>query len=192
MDPWVKRIDAITLFVEDLAAAKAFYLEVFALPVHYEDPNSTVFKFGETVVNLLDVRQANELVAPANVASPDAGSRMVFTIGVDDVDATCDTLRAEGSGAAQWTDGPAVGHPDGQLPRPGRLHLGDRDVASRSARPGHQPLAVEHRRHDPPAERVGDQQRRRRGRARGRASAWITSNAMSEVTSDQREARRGG
>ena len=96
MDPWVKRIDAITLFVEDLAAAKAFYLEVFGLPVHYEDPNSTVFKFGETVVNLLDVREADALIAPARVASPDAGSRMVFTIGVDDVDAMCETLRARG------------------------------------------------------------------------------------------------
>ena len=37
MTSWVKGIDAITLFVEDLAAAKAFYVEVFGLPVHYED-----------------------------------------------------------------------------------------------------------------------------------------------------------
>ena len=96
VDPWVKRIDAITLFVEDLAAAKAFYLEVFGLPVHYEDPNSTVFKFGDTVVNLLDAREADALITPGRVASPDAGSRMVFTIGVDDVDAMCEILRARG------------------------------------------------------------------------------------------------
>ena len=55
---WVKGIDAITLFVEDLAAANAFYVEVFELPVAFEDPNSAVFMFGETAINLLDVRQA--------------------------------------------------------------------------------------------------------------------------------------
>ena len=51
-------LDAITLFVEDLAATKAFYLEVFDLPLHFEDPNSAVFKFGDTLINLLDVREA--------------------------------------------------------------------------------------------------------------------------------------
>ena len=33
---WPKGIHAITLFVEDLAAAKAFYREVFGLPVVFE------------------------------------------------------------------------------------------------------------------------------------------------------------
>ena len=96
MDPWPKGIDAITLFVEDLAAARAFYLEVFGLPLHYEDPNSAVFKFGETVINLLDVREAPGLIAPADVARPDAGARFQFTIGVDDVDAMCETLQERG------------------------------------------------------------------------------------------------
>jgi lactoylglutathione lyase len=103
MDPWPKGIDAITLFVEDLAAAKAFYVEFFGLPVHYEDPNSAVFKFGETVINLLDVREAPSLIAPADVASPDAGARFQFTIGVDDVDATCEMLRERG---VQLLNGP--------------------------------------------------------------------------------------
>ena len=93
---WVKNIDAITLFVEDLAATKVFYREVFDLPVYYEDDNSAVFKFGETLINLLDVSQAPDLISPAAVAMPDAGSRMQFTIGVDDVDATCATLSARG------------------------------------------------------------------------------------------------
>ena len=96
MDPWVKGIDAITLFVEDLASTKAFYLEVFDLPLHFEDPNSAVFEFGNTLINVLDVREAGELVAPAVVASPEAGSRIVFTLAVDDVDAMCETLRSRG------------------------------------------------------------------------------------------------
>jgi catechol 2,3-dioxygenase-like lactoylglutathione lyase family enzyme len=96
MDPWPKNIDAITLFVEDLAATKAFYLEVFELPVHYEDDNSAVFKFGNTLINLLDVAEAPGLIDPAAVAPRDAGSRMQFTIGVDDVDAMCEVLKARG------------------------------------------------------------------------------------------------
>ena len=96
MASWVKGIDAITLFVEDLAAARQFYQDVFDLPVAFEDPNSAVFMFGETAINLLDVAHAPELIEPARVASPDAGSPMVFTLGVDDVDAMCDTLRAKG------------------------------------------------------------------------------------------------
>ena len=96
MDPWPTGIDAITLFVEDLAAAKAFYLEVFGLPLHYEDPNSAVFKFGGTLINLLDAREAPDLIAPGPVARPGTGNRFQFTIGVDDVDAMCEVLRARG------------------------------------------------------------------------------------------------
>ena len=96
MGTWVKVINAITLFVEDLPAAKAFYLDVFGLPVAFEDPNSAVFRFGETVINLLDVRRADELIEPVPVATPGAGSRMVFTLDVDDVDAMCDALRGKG------------------------------------------------------------------------------------------------
>jgi catechol 2,3-dioxygenase-like lactoylglutathione lyase family enzyme len=96
VDPWPTGIDAITLFVEDLAAAKAFYLEVFGLPLYYEDPNSAVFKFGATLINLLDIGEAPDLIAPAAVASRDSGNRFQFTIGVDDVDAMCEMLRARG------------------------------------------------------------------------------------------------
>jgi catechol 2,3-dioxygenase-like lactoylglutathione lyase family enzyme len=93
---WPGGISAITLFVEDLAAAKRFYEEVFRLPVVFEDEASAVFKFGETLVNLLQASEGPELVAPASVAAPDAGVRFQFTLGVDDVDATCDELKSRG------------------------------------------------------------------------------------------------
>ena len=89
-------IFAITLFVEDLQAAKQFYLRVFGLPVDYEDDNSAVFKFGDTLINLLKTTAAQQLVEPAQVASREAGSRFVFTIHVDDVDAMCAELTARG------------------------------------------------------------------------------------------------
>lgn len=89
-------IGAITLFTEDLERSKSFYQDVFGLSVHYEDPNSAVFKFDNTIINLLQIPAAHELIAPATVAGPSAGARMQFTIGVDDVDRVCAELADRG------------------------------------------------------------------------------------------------
>ena len=91
-----KQIGAITLFVEDLNAAKEFYLNVFDLPVYFEDPNSAVFKFGDTLINLLVATEAPELIGPGKVASQDAGSRFQFTLGVANVDNVCEELARRG------------------------------------------------------------------------------------------------
>jgi catechol 2,3-dioxygenase-like lactoylglutathione lyase family enzyme len=96
MDPWPKGIAAITLFVEDLGEAKQFYGEVFGLPVFFEDDDSAVFRFGDTLVNLLKVEQAPELIRPAAVAPREAGARFQFTLEVGDVDAMCAQLKALG------------------------------------------------------------------------------------------------
>ena len=96
MGAWPGPITAITLFVEDLAAAKQFYGDVFGLPLHYEDGASAVFNFGNTLINLLVASEAVGLIAPADVAPREAGSRVQFTITVDDVDATCAELLARG------------------------------------------------------------------------------------------------
>jgi catechol 2,3-dioxygenase-like lactoylglutathione lyase family enzyme len=93
---WPSKIFAITLFAEDLGAAKRFYQDVFELPVAFEDANSVVFDFGNVIVNLLDAREAPELIGPAPVAPPESGARMQLTIPVDDVDAVCARLRKRG------------------------------------------------------------------------------------------------
>jgi catechol 2,3-dioxygenase-like lactoylglutathione lyase family enzyme len=93
---WPKAIGAITLFVEELDTTKRFYQTTFELPVVFEDANSAVFKIGGTLINLLKIECANELVEPAQVARRDAGSRHVFSIEVDDVDAMCAKLAARG------------------------------------------------------------------------------------------------
>jgi catechol 2,3-dioxygenase-like lactoylglutathione lyase family enzyme len=103
MDSWPKGIGAITLFVEDLAAAKQFYGSVFGLPVMFEDDNSAVFNFGNTIINLLQTSAAPGLIEPAAVASPDAGARMQFTLEVDDVDAMYAELASRG---VEFLNGP--------------------------------------------------------------------------------------
>ena len=96
LDGWPGGIAAITLFFEDLGAARTFYAEVFGLPAVFEDEDSTVFRFGDTLVNLLRATEAPELVAPAPVGPPDAGVRVQFTLGVEDVDAMCEELARRG------------------------------------------------------------------------------------------------
>jgi catechol 2,3-dioxygenase-like lactoylglutathione lyase family enzyme len=92
----LRNIGAITLFVEDLAAAQAFYADALGLRRVFEDEHSAVFDLGNTVVNLLDVGQAPQLISPAAVAGPDSGARCQLTIWVDDVDAVCADLGARG------------------------------------------------------------------------------------------------
>ena len=93
---WPKAINAITLFSEDLQQTKAFYQRVFGLPIHFEDANSAVFKFGDVLINLLDIKEADELIEPAMVAKRESGARFAFTIGVEDVDAMCVELANQG------------------------------------------------------------------------------------------------
>jgi catechol 2,3-dioxygenase-like lactoylglutathione lyase family enzyme len=94
---WPNGIDAVTLFVEDLAATKAFYRDVFGLPVLFEDDESAAFGFGRTAINLLDVSAAAELVEPGTVGSPAGGSRFVITLEVDDVDRMAERLTERGA-----------------------------------------------------------------------------------------------
>jgi len=89
-------IAVITLFTDDLEATKQFYVNVFRLAVIFEDDNSAVIKLGNLLINLLKTAAADELIRPGKVASADAGSRFVFTVQVDDVDATCVELKALG------------------------------------------------------------------------------------------------
>ena len=103
MKSWPKEIAAMTLFVDNLEDTKRFYQKVFGLPVHYEDDDSAVFKFGGTLINLLKTSAAVQLIEPAGVASAEAGARMQLTIQVDDVDATCAELISRG---VQLLNGP--------------------------------------------------------------------------------------
>jgi catechol 2,3-dioxygenase-like lactoylglutathione lyase family enzyme len=90
------KIAAITLFVEDLDESKRFYQSVFNLSAEFEDDNSAAFKFGNAIINLLKTAEGQAMIAPAKVASRDAGARAQFTLLVDDVDAKCADLTAKG------------------------------------------------------------------------------------------------
>jgi catechol 2,3-dioxygenase-like lactoylglutathione lyase family enzyme len=92
----LKSVNFITLFVEDLERSKAFYQDIFGLTLIFEDESSAVFRFENTGINLLRIPAARELIEPGTVAGADSGSRMQFTIDVDDVDAVCAELAGRG------------------------------------------------------------------------------------------------
>jgi len=92
----LKSVGAITMFVADRDRAKSFYERVFDAESVYEDDQSAAFKFDNMIVNLLAASEAHDLIGPASVAGPDAGSRFQLTIGVNDVDAVCDELARRG------------------------------------------------------------------------------------------------
>src|SRR4051794_18608344 len=73
-------VGAVTLFVADSQRSKAFYERAFDLSPVFEDENSVVFKFDNTIINLLNDSEAGGLIAPAAVASRDAGSRFQLSI----------------------------------------------------------------------------------------------------------------
>lgn len=97
MTTWAPSVDTVTLFVDDLPAAKRFYADVFGLPVAFEDADSVVFRFGSTLVNLLAVSAASELITPASPGRLDTPARSVMTIEVDDVDAVTAHVTARGA-----------------------------------------------------------------------------------------------
>jgi lactoylglutathione lyase len=92
----LENVGAITLFVDDPQRSKAFYRDVFEVPVVYEDEASAAFKFENLIVNLLAIAAAHELIGPAAVADRDVGSRFQLTIWVDDADAACEQLASRG------------------------------------------------------------------------------------------------
>ncbi|MBS0584497.1 MAG: VOC family protein [Proteobacteria bacterium] len=92
----LKRVSAISLFVDDLAAAKAFYRSVFDAEPVFEDEVSAALEFDNLIVNLLCVGSAGEIIEPHAPGGRDAGSRFQFSVWVEDVDAVCTRLRERG------------------------------------------------------------------------------------------------
>lgn len=89
-------LEVITLFAEDLPATSAFYKEVFAHEMLFEDKVCAIVKVGNVVINILHIDNCQTLVAPLRVASPAAGSRALYTIKVADCNAVCSELAAIG------------------------------------------------------------------------------------------------
>jgi catechol 2,3-dioxygenase-like lactoylglutathione lyase family enzyme len=96
MSASLNSVGAITLFVEDPRRSQSFYEEVFGLPVIWEDEDSAAFRFENTIVNLLKIPAARDLIKPGSVSNRESGSRFQLTIWVDDADAVSAELMTRG------------------------------------------------------------------------------------------------
>jgi len=92
----LEELEVITLFVEDLAASKKFYTEVFGLGVLMQDEVSALVRMSNLVLNLLQATEAPTLVEPAAVGSAGRGAQLLLTIKVDDANAVVAKLEAHG------------------------------------------------------------------------------------------------
>lgn len=92
----LSKIEVITLFVDDLATARAFYENVFGLEVVYSDEASAVVRMANLMINILRADRAATLVEPRPVAGPESGARLLPTIAVEDANAVYDELRQHG------------------------------------------------------------------------------------------------
>jgi len=92
----LNKVSAMSLFVDDVPAAKQFYRDVFDVPVVFEDEVSAALKFDNLILNLLQTSEASGLVSPSPVASAEAGCRFQLSVWVEDVDAVCADLERRG------------------------------------------------------------------------------------------------
>ena len=86
-------LEVITLFADDVAACKKFYVEVFGLAVVFEDADSVLLTLRNLMLNVVTAAEVPMLTGSATAGT---GGRSLFTIRVDDVDATAAELRARG------------------------------------------------------------------------------------------------
>ena len=69
----LKRVDVINLFAEDFAKTRSCYQEILGLPLTFHNDSHAVFKIENVIVSLWDAPAALELIAPVELAKPEAG-----------------------------------------------------------------------------------------------------------------------
>jgi uncharacterized glyoxalase superfamily protein PhnB len=95
--PWAKRFFAATLFVDDLARERQWYVDVFEMPIVDESPESCTFQFpGEVYVNLNTLAGAAHHIEPSPLPKAGMPSRAMLSVQVDDVDAVLARLASVG------------------------------------------------------------------------------------------------
>ncbi|HEY0753950.1 MAG TPA: VOC family protein [Ktedonobacteraceae bacterium] len=92
-----RRIIATVLFVQDLARCVTFYRDTLGLEVQESDADSVSFQMENVYFLLLAAPAAARLIGvEASTLKVEGGPRMLLAAGVEDIDATYETLKARG------------------------------------------------------------------------------------------------
>lgn len=94
--PVLSGLSAVTILVQDIAAARAFYGTSLGLPEIWADDVSAGFNFGNTIINLLHEGEGPSLIGPTVVSPVEAGTRIMFSVFVDDANALIAQLAERG------------------------------------------------------------------------------------------------
>ena len=94
----IRKIEAIVLFVQDLAGCTAFYRDTFKLQHQGSDANSSAFLLQEglPLILLSPAGAADLLGKQVNEMKIEGGPRGLLAAGVADVDAAYEELKAQG------------------------------------------------------------------------------------------------
>lgn len=94
----IHKIEAVVLFVQDLAACTAFYRDTFKLQYQGSDANSANFLLQEGLYLILlsPAGAADLLGKQVHELKIEGGSRGLLAASVTDVDAAYDELKAKG------------------------------------------------------------------------------------------------
>jgi catechol 2,3-dioxygenase-like lactoylglutathione lyase family enzyme len=96
MTKWARKIDAITLFVEDVDRSAGFYRAFLDAEPAFGDETGFMFQLENALLFLTRSSEAPNMIAPASAGAAGNGPRHVFAIIVDDVDAVCGELADKG------------------------------------------------------------------------------------------------
>jgi catechol 2,3-dioxygenase-like lactoylglutathione lyase family enzyme len=97
MNMTLKRIDVVVLFVADLQRAKAFYRDTLSMKMKFEDEASAGFDFDSTLLLLLSIAGAQDLLSKEAVAvQRPTGSSSQLVSFVENVDTIYADLLARG------------------------------------------------------------------------------------------------
>ena len=92
-----KNVNAVVLFVQDLARCVAFYRDKVGMEVVFKDDVSTAFKMEKQDFLLLEFAAAAEMVGEAALGlHQGAGHEVLLCVDVEDVDAVYKTLMDKG------------------------------------------------------------------------------------------------
>jgi lactoylglutathione lyase len=94
----INKVEAIVLFVQDLAGCTAFYRDTFTLPYQGSDAQSATFLLqdGLYLILLSPQGSANLLATDVNALKPEGGPRGLLAVSVANVDGAYEDLTAKG------------------------------------------------------------------------------------------------
>jgi lactoylglutathione lyase len=97
MNTMLKKINVVVLFVADLERAKAFYRDTLGMKLKFGDPTSAGFDFDTTLLILLEIASAQDLLNKEAVPGQrPSGTTSLLVSFVENVDATYAELAAKG------------------------------------------------------------------------------------------------